>query len=200
MKVQNLGLIVLALTLSACGGMKGLTAMAGIPQTNEVELSVAAICTACSPATHATVNPFTEPVKYTTVGVAEVDSFIVSANNLYGSVMVAEKLKQLAAKAGDEGKVEGFEDRSEILTITKGLVGTASADAPKLITTGAGLVTSAPGKFVGVNAVNLPTAVEQINLAVERLNMAQKTLTNMASGGDAPAADAPAADAPAATK
>lgn len=177
--------------------MSKLSSLAGVPQTKEVELSVAAICTACKPATHATVNPFTEPVKYKTVAVPEVDSFLVSANNLYGSVMVAEKLKAIAEKAGDEGKIEGFEDRSEILTITKGLTETAAAEAPKLLSTGAGLVTSAPQKFVGVNAINLPTAVEQLELAMERLNVAKEKLGEMSGMSDKPAADAPAADKPA---
>lgn len=192
MKLQHLVLALAAMTLSACGGMKGLTGLAGIPQTKEVELSVASICTSCAPTTHKTVNPFTEPVKYTTVAVADVDEFVISANKLYGSVMVAQKLKQIAEKAGNGEKVEGFKDQGEILKISQSLISTASADIPKLLTKGAGLATSAPKKFVGVNAVNLPTAVEQIDLSIERLNAAKSTLAEMSGMSDKPAADAPA--------
>ncbi|MCA9528145.1 MAG: hypothetical protein KC549_17785 [Myxococcales bacterium] len=187
MKLQTLGLAAITVLLAACGSMGKLGALAGAPTTTEVELTVGSICPACSAETHAAVNPFTEPVKYTKVSDAEIDTFVESANKVYGSVLVSEKLIEISKKAAAGEQVQGFKDEKEPLSLAKSLFESASKDAPALISSGAGLVTSAPTKFLGPKALVLPTVTEQLNLAIERLNIAQGKLTDMAGsfgGGD----------------
>lgn len=191
-----------ALFLTACGGMGKLGKLAGAPETTEHELNVATVCPSCSAETHAAINPFTEPVKYTKVQDAEVDTFVESSNKLYGSVLVVEKLVEVSKNVAGGGTVQGFKDKDEPLTIAKGLFEAATKDAPALISSGAGLITSAPTKFLGPKALVLPTVTEQLNLSIERLNKAQEKLTGLAGsfGGDveaAPAEGAPAEAAPA---
>ena len=78
----------LVLGVAACGGMgkiaEGVGDIAGVemPETEDVELSMDVVCKGCSAASQGTLNPFTEPVVYTKVGVAEIDSFVESANNI----------------------------------------------------------------------------------------------------------------------
>lgn len=189
MKSIKLGLASVALLLSACGGMGKLGALAGVPQTEEVELNVATVCPACSAESQATINPFTEPVKYTKVGDAEIDTFVESSNKLYGSVLVAEKLMEVSKTAAGGGAVQGFKDQNEPVSLAKGLLESATKDAPALISSGAGLVTSAPTKFIGPKAVVLPTVVEQLNLSIERLNIAQGKITGMMGGSDVEGAE-----------
>ncbi len=176
-----------ALFLSACGGLGGLGALAGAPKTSEHEINVATVCPSCSAETHAAINPFTEPVKYTKVQDAEIDTFVESSNKIYGAVLVVEKLVEVSKAAAAGTPVQGFKDKDEPLTIAKGLFEAATKDAPALISAGAGLITSAPTKFLGPKALVLPTVTEQLNLSIERLNKAQEKLTGLAGsfGGDA---------------
>lgn len=177
-----------ALFLTACGSMGKLGKLAGAPETSEHELTVATVCPTCSAATHQTINPFTEPVKYTKVQDAEIDGFVESSNKIYGSVLVVEKLVEVSKTVAGGTPVQGFADKDEPLTIAKGLFETATKDVPALISSGAGLLTSAPTKFIGPKALVLPTVTEQLNLSIERLNKSQEKLTGLAGAfGDAPA-------------
>lgn len=175
-----------ALFLTACGGMGKLGKLAGAPETTEHELNVSTVCPSCSAETHQTINPFTEPVKYTKVQDAEIDTFVESSNKLYGSVLVIEKLVEVSKTAAQGTPVQGFKDQNEPINIAKGLFEAATKDAPALISSGAGLLTSAPTKFIGPKALVLPTVTEQLNLSIERLNKAQEKLTGLAGsfGGD----------------
>jgi hypothetical protein len=185
-------LIAAVMTLAACSGMQdiagGVGDIAGIetPKTEEVELSVGAVCPNCSAESHATINPFTEPVKYTKVGDAEVDSFVESANNTYGSVLVLEKLVELGMQ-GEDAKIDGFKDKDEVMSLGKGIMESATSDIPTLIASGTTLATAVPGKFSDPSkALVAPTAVEQVQNAIDRLNIAQEKLTGIAGkmGGE----------------
>lgn len=196
-------LISAVLSLAACSGMQdiagGVGDIAGVemPKTEEVELNVGSVCPNCSEASYATINPFTEPVKYTKVGDTEVDTFVESANKTYGSVMVIEKLAALGKQVGEnpDTKIDGFKSKDEIMSLGKNLLEAATQDIPTLITSGQALATTVPTKFADPSkAMVAPTATEQVKISIERLNAAQEKLTGLASsfGDDAAPAPAPA--------
>jgi hypothetical protein len=164
---------------------EGVGDIAGVemPETTEVELTMDVVCQSCSAASQATLNPFTEPVKYTKVGVTEIDGFVESANNLYGTVMVIDKMvgvgEQMAADPNLQ--VEGFTSRDEVLSLAKTMLGTVQADGPNLVSQSAAAGTAAAGLATDAQkAMIAPTAVEQVKIAGERLNEAMTKVTELA--------------------
>lgn len=185
-----ISLVAVLLSLTACSGMSqimgGVGEIAGIemPKTEEVQLSVASVCPKCKPETHSTINPFPEPVSYTKVGIAEIDGFVESANNIYGTVLVLDRMVNLGQQIADNPnmQIEGFTGRDEVLSLATTMFETASQDVPNLVTQGTAMVTNVASLATDPkNALVAPTAVEQVKLAVERLNEAQEKLTSIAS-------------------
>ncbi len=185
-----LSLVVIACALSLLGGcaaLKGAAAGAagamGGPQSEEVELTMSTMCPQCSQASQGTLNPFPAPVKYTKVGIPDVDSFVESANNVYGTVMVVDKMVALGGQMTENPnmQVEGFTSKDEVMSLAKTMFESASGDVPNLITQGQSIVTDV-GKFASDPklALAVPAATEQLQLSIERLNEAQGKLTEMA--------------------
>ncbi len=188
--VLTLGLLLLGAT--GCAGMSqiagGIGDIAGIemPKTEEVELSVGTVCDKCSQATFNTLNPVAsgaEGIKYTKVGIADVDTFVESANRLYFTVLMTEKMVGLGNQLSENPnmQVEGFQKPAEIMDLARGLFTVASQDAPNLISSGTSLVTNVQQFISPEKALILPTATEQIQLALERLQEASGKLTDLAA-------------------
>jgi len=191
MRISLLLLVAaLVMGISACAGMakitEGVGDIAGVemPTTTDVELTMEVVCQSCSAASQATLNPFTEPVVFTKVGIAEVDGFVESANNLYGTVMVIDKMVGLGQQmAADPNlQVEGFTGRDEVLSLAKTMLGTVQTDGPNLVSQGAAATTAAAAVATDAQkAMIAPTAVEQVKIAGERLNEAMGKVTEIAA-------------------
>ncbi|MEL6180241.1 MAG: hypothetical protein AAFS10_14870 [Myxococcota bacterium] len=192
-RILNLLLLVSMLSfVAACGAMGGMANMVpGAPKTTEVELTMDSMCPKCSKESHASLNPFDQPVKYTKVSIEKVDAFVESANKTYGSVMVAEKLIGMAGSAaeGEETKVAGFQTSAEVQSLATGMIEAATKDIPTLIATGKDLATNLPGELSGdpQKALVLDKALAEVQTSIERLNEAQSKLTGLGGSDEAPA-------------
>jgi hypothetical protein len=191
---------LLAIGATACGGMQdiagGVGEIAGVemPKTEEVELTAKDGCTECKEATLSVINP-EAPVKYTKVGIAEIDGFVESANKLYLTSLLAEKVITAGKGAADGEKINGFESKEELESLSKTLLESVTKDAPGLITQGQAIAGNAAGLAADPkNAMVAPTAVEQIKIAIERLNEAQSKVTGLGSADAAAPEAAPAAE------
>ncbi|MBH25398.1 MAG: hypothetical protein CMH57_13315 [Myxococcales bacterium] len=175
-------------SLIACGGGGGMGGLAnmvpGAPKTTEVELTMDTMCPKCSKESHAAINPFDQPVKYTKVSIEKVDAFVEAANKTYGSVMVAEKLLTVAGDAADGSAPAGFQSAQEVRSLATGMMEAATKDIPTLISSGQDLVTNLPGELQSdpTKALVLDKALTEVKTSIERLNEAQAKLTGLGDG------------------
>lgn len=177
-----LGAIVTALvSLSSCAAV---SKMAGVemPKTEEVTMNVGQVCDKCKPATHSTIAP-AEEIKYTKVGIADVDKFVESANKTYFTVLMTEKMIGVGQKLSDDPntKVEGFNSRSEVIDLARGFVEVAQKDVPTLIESGQAMTTNMDQFISAEKAMVAPTATKEVATALDRLNIAAGKLESLAT-------------------
>ena len=184
MKFVKLISIVLLFTASISGCVPSIPGAGGQSQAltiNDVSPELAS-ATALNPF-KTEQNPEGQVVNYQVFGIEQVDAFSKSSAKLLGMVLVAEKMRDVAANFGEGLEVGSFNDATKlgegVLTFARQVVEQAQA----LQTQGQELVGNV-ASIASDKPMMVPAITSELTSSIERIADALSRATALVSGGE----------------